>query len=421
MKYKKTILKNGIRLITVPMKDNPTVTALVMVEAGSRYETLENNGISHFLEHMCFKGTENRTYSDISYELDKIGAQYNAFTSYDCTGYYAKSHHKNLPEILDVLSDIYLNSDIPQVELDKERGVIIEEINMYEDLPQRKVYDIFTNLLYGKHPMGWTIIGPKENIKKMTREDFLKYREQFYFGNATTVVVAGNIEQTEVKKLVEKMFAKMESKKLIKPLKISESQKTPALKMEYKKTDQSHLILGFRTFDLFHKDKTTLEVLNAVLSAGMSSRLFKKMREELGICYYIKSFLSFSYDAGYLGVRSGVGNGRLEEAISGIIKELQKMKEELVNEKELEKTKNILISELVMHMETSNDHAEFYAEQEIFHEEIKSPNEMVKEIKKITPADLQKLAKKIFIDVKMNLAVIGPNQNEAEILKLLKI
>lgn len=421
MKHKRTVLKNGLRLITVPMKDNATVTAMIMVEAGSRYETSEINGISHFLEHMCFKGTNKRSCSGLAFELDKIGASYNAFTGDEYTGYYAKSHYKHLSKILDVLSDIYINSNIPEEELEKERGVILEEINMYEDLPQRKVHHVYEELVYGDHPLGRTIAGPKKNIKSLQRKDFLDYRDKHYFADATTVVIAGNIDEKEAKKLVEKSFAGMKSSKIIKPEKLIENQKKPAVKLEHKRTDQSHMILGFRTFNNRHKDKVVLGVLSAVLSGGMSSRLFSKMRDELGICYYVRSGNSFSYDHGHFMVRSGVGNGRLEEAVENILKILSRLKTEKVDKTELDKVKNLMTGRLAMSMETSDDNAEFYADQELYHLGIKDPQQIVKEIKAVTPEQIQRVAKKIFVKNNLNLAVIGPNKDEKKLQKLLKI
>jgi len=207
MQYTKKKLKNGMRIITIPMKENPTTTVLVLVETGSKYENKENNGISHFLEHMCFKGTSRRPSAfDITKELDGIGAQYNAFTSHEYTGYYAKSDHKNLDIILDVVSDMYLNPIFPEKEIEKEKGVIIEEINMYRDLPQHIVGDEFMKLLYGNHPAGWDIVGTKENIQKIMRTDFIDYRSKHYVASATTVIVAGKINEKDVFKKVTSAF-----------------------------------------------------------------------------------------------------------------------------------------------------------------------------------------------------------------------
>ncbi len=421
MKYKKIVFSNGLRLMLVPMKDNATVTMMILVEAGSRYEDKKNNGISHFLGHMCFKGTEKRDYKEIAFSLDSIGAQFNAFTSEDYTGYYAKTHYSNFFKISNILNDIYLNSNIPEAELEKERGVIIEEINMYEDLPQRKIYDVFIKLLYGEAPLGQSIAGPKENIKAFTRKDFLNYREKHYSASATTIVVAGNFDEKSVKKEIEKYFNSLPKKPLTQPSKIVEKQKEPAIKLEYKKTDQSHLYLGFRTFDTYDQRQTTLAILATILGKGMSSRLFSKMRDELGICYYVQTDLSATSDSGFFVVKSGVGNARLEEATSAILKEIQKIKIEEVSSKELAKAQKIMISKMFLNLETSDSQAEFYGAQEIFHEKIKTPQEIIKEIKAVTPQKIKKLAQEIFVNKNLNLAVIGPTKDPKKLKKILKI
>ncbi len=421
MKFKRTILKNGLRLVTVPMPENQTVTVMVMANVGSRYETPELNGISHFLEHMCFKGTTKRTCAQIYFELDAIGANFNAFTGQEVTGYYAKAHYKTFPKITEVLSDIYLNSTFPAEELEKERGVIIEEINMYEDLPQSKVLDIFTEAFYGNHPMGKSVAGPKENIKKFTRDDFLKYHKKHYTASATTIVVAGNFKYAEVKKMIEGYFTTTKKDLAVVPEKFLVTQTTPVSKVAFKETDQSHLVLGFRTFDMYDKKRPILSVLSAVLGGGMSSRLFTKMREELGICYYIKCGASLATDSGALVIRSGVGNGRLKEAINGILAEVRRMTTENVSKRELDKVKNLLVSDVVMGLETSNQNADFYGEQEIFHEKIKEPAALIAAIKKVTAAQIKSLAQEIFQTKNITFAVIGPNKNEAEITSLLKV
>lgn len=421
MKYQKTTLENGLRLVTVPMKDNSTVTVLILVEAGSHYEDKKNNGLSHFLEHMCFKGTEKRDYKEISFELDSIGAQYNAFTSEDFTGYYAKAHYSQLSKITEILSDIYLNSTIPQPEIEKERGVIIEEINMYEDLPARKVYEVFNSLLYGDSPAGRPIIGPKENIKKFNQEDFLNYRQKHYIAPKTTVVVAGNFDPKQVKEEVKKYFADLTKEQVIKPKPVVEKQKAPAIKLEYKKSDQSHLILGFRTFDIYNQNQTTLDVLAFLLGKGMSSRLFSKMRDEMGICYYVRAGNSASFDTGYLAIRSGVNNKRLEEAVAAILEEIRLIRDEEVSAKELKKVKNMMISELAINLETSESRAEFFGEQETMHQKIKAPKDLIKEIRAVSAKDLQKIAKQIFRSDNINLAVIGPTKDSQKLKKYLKL
>lgn len=216
MKPQKTVLKNGLRIVTVPMKDNPTVTVLVMVEAGTKYETPKNNGLSHFLEHMCFKGTVTRNYRDIASEIETYGAETNAFTSYDYTGYYIKGKSRDAGKFLEIVSDVYLNSTFPEAEIEKERGVICGEIDMYEDMPARKIHDIFAESLYGDQPAGMPVIGPKSNIMKFSRKDFIDYHKQYYNSGATAVIVAGDVKHADIVKQVTTLFKNIPNKSAIK-------------------------------------------------------------------------------------------------------------------------------------------------------------------------------------------------------------
>src|SRR3989344_8009130 len=214
MNYKKKVLKNGLRVIAVPMKASPSVTVMSLIEAGSKYENKQNNGISHFLEHMCFKGTEKRLKAiDISREFDAMGAQNNAFTSQEVTGYWAKASNKHADQILDIISDMYLHPTFPASDLETEKGVIVEEINMYEDLPQSLVHEVFDGLLYGDQPAGWSVAGTKENVRGFRRDDFINYRKNHYVSSATTIVIAGDIDDGDVFKKVEKAFEGMPTSK----------------------------------------------------------------------------------------------------------------------------------------------------------------------------------------------------------------
>lgn len=404
-----------MRIITVPMKENPTTTVLVLVETGSEYENKENNGISHFLEHMCFKGTSRRPSSfDITKELDAIGAQYNAFTSQEWTGYYAKSDYKNLDKILDVVSDMYLNPIFPEKEIEKEKGVIIEEINLYNDLPQRIVDIEFTKLLFGDHPAGWSIAGTKENILKIKRTDFIDYRSKHYVASATTVVVAGKINEKDVFKKVSKAFKDMGIWKKDSKEKVSVTQKTPQLALYYKETDQTHMILGVHSFNTYNKYNLIIRVMNAVLSGGLSSRLFQKMRDEMGICYYVHSRNDSSIDHGEFMIDAGVDSKRIKEAITAIIAELNKFKTTLVKSEELNKAKQYLIGNLHLGLESSDSLAEFYGGQEVMRKELKKPEDIIAEIKAVTAEEIQFVAERIFKDEGLNLAIVGKFKDEKE-------
>ncbi|KKR70463.1 MAG: Processing protease [Candidatus Nomurabacteria bacterium GW2011_GWB1_40_7] len=421
MKFTKKVLKNGLRLVTIPMKDNPTATVLVLVEAGSKYEEKKVNGISHFLEHMCFKGTTKRPKAiDISKELDTLGSQYNAFTAQEYTGYYAKSDAKHFRKIFDVVSDIYLNSIFPETEMEKEKGVIIEEINMYEDMPQRHVQDLIMELLYGDQPAGWNIAGEKKNILKMKREDFVKYKRQHYLPEATVLIVAGSVTEKEVMKEVKKVFGKISRGKKISKIKTREIQKKPEVLVSFKKTDQTHFVLAVRTHDLFSKKNATLSVLGGVLGGGMSSRLFQKLREEMGVGYYVRAYNDAFTDHGFFQVSAGVDNKRIEEVIKAVLDECNKLKIYEISEEELNKVKEYLIGNMKLSLESSDDIANFYGGQELLKRELKSTQEKAEEIRKVTAGEIQNLAKDIFKNEKLNLALIGPFKEKASFLKILE-
>lgn len=419
-KAKKKILKNGLRVVTVPMKDNPTVTVLVLVGTGSDYEEKKLNGISHFLEHMCFKGTIARPNAQaISHELDALGSQYNAFTDHEMTGYYAKADSKHFKKIFEIISDIYLNSTFPEPEIEKEKGVIVEEINMYEDMPHRHVGDMFEELLYGDQPAGRNVAGTREIVRSMTRDDFINYKNLHYVSSATMIVVAGNIDETSVLKEVNKHFRGISQNKKGKKLKVKISQDAPKVLLKHKPSDQTHLVLGVRAFDLFDKRNPILAVLGGVLGAGMSSRLFIKLREEMGVAYYVRAGHDASLDHGSFQISAGVSNDRVEEVIKEILKECNRLKKDLVSDKELQKVKSFLIGNSKMSLESSDDIASFYGSQEILKNEMQTIEEKAKKIQAVTAKEIRAIAQKIFTNKGLNLALIGPAKDQAKIETIL--
>lgn len=420
MKYKKTTLPNGLRIITVPTKGNPAVTVMVLVETGSNYESKEQNGLSHFLEHMVFKGTTRRpTAMHISRELDGLGAESNAFTSNEMTGYWAKAEKRHFEHLLDILSDMYLNPTLPPAELEKERGVILQEISMYEDLPQRKVWDVFGELVYGDVPAGRPIIGPAANIKKFKRDDFDEYRRKHYVAKKTVIVVSGDVNEKQVIKGIKELFATIPDHKRVSKDSVKEKQSQPKISIHKKKTDQMHVVLGFRTFGARDKRKAALAVLSAVLGKGMSSRLFQKLREDMGVCYYVRTSESEYTDHGSLAIATGIDPKRVEEVVGALIDECAKMKTELVSEAELKKAKDYIIGHLYMGLETTESLAEFYADQEITRGKIDTPFDIDKEIRKVTPEEVRDLARDIFKKDKLNLAIVGDVKSDARLKKLL--
>lgn len=421
MNFSKKVLKNGLRVITIPMQDNPTATVLVLVETGSKYEEKKVNGISHFLEHMCFKGTVKRPKAiDISKELDALGSQYNAFTAQEYTGYYAKSDAKHFSKIFDIVTDIYLNSTFPEIEMEREKGVIIEEINMYEDMPQRHVQDLMMKLLYGDTPAGWNIAGEKKNILEMKRDDFIKYKKAHYLPEATVLIVSGAVTERQVMSEVNKIFGKVECGRKIGKTKVKEKQKKPEVLVNFKKTDQTHFVLGVRSLNLFSKKNATLSVLSGVLGGGMSSRLFQKLREEMGVGYYVRAYNEAFTDHGFFQISAGVDNKRINEVIGAVLNECKKLKNIKVSEEELNKVKECLIGNMKLSLESSDDIANFHGGQELLKREIVSAEKKAEEIRKVTPGQVQTLSKDIFQNNKLNLALIGPFKEKDKFLKILR-
>jgi predicted Zn-dependent peptidase len=422
MKFNKTTLKNGLRVIAAPMSDNPSVTVLVMDEAGSKYETKKESGLSHFLEHMVFKGTAKRPKAiDISRELDGIGAHHNAFTAQEFTGYYAKADVKHTDKILDIISDIYLNPLFDAKEMEKEKGVIVEEIRMYRDLPQRHVHDMFMELVYGNQPVGWNIAGTEETVKSFTRDALVSYRKNHYVSGATTVIVAGSFDEKEILAKIEKAFGSISTSPMKGKLKVWESQKIPQIKTLFKETDQTHLVIGVRTFPIKDKRIPAIDVLSTILGRGMSSRLFSKMRDQLGICYYVKTEHDPFTDHGLLTISAGVDNTRVKEAVKGILGECERFKIELVSDAELKKAKDYIAGTTMLELETSDARAEFCGFQEILKKEIESPEEIIKKIQKITAADVRKLAREIFVNKSLNMALIGRFKNKSSFKPYFKL
>jgi predicted Zn-dependent peptidase len=395
------------------------VTVLVLVGTGSKYEKKEENGISHFLEHMYFKGTKKRPNPlAIAETLDKVGGIYNAFTSQEYTGYFAKVSKENFELALDWVSDIFLNSTLPEKEVEKERGVIIEEINMRKDHPLEYVQILWQKILYGDQPAGWDIAGKVETVSKISRKDIIAYRESQYLASNTIVCLAGNFNEKLAIKKVKKYFSKIKTGKSREKPKVIEDQKQPEILFEKRKTDQTHICLGVRGVNLFDQRRYTQEILGLILGGMMSSRLFEKIRTKLGIAYYIETDVYSDPDTGYLVTRAGFGNENLEKGILAILREYNTISKNGISKSELKKAKDYLKGKMNLLLESSDAQASFYAGQEILEKKILTPEQIFKRIEKISRRDVLKLAREIFRPEKLNLALIGPKEIKKEILKI---
>lgn len=422
MNYKKTTLSNGLRILTVPMKNTETVTVVVMVGVGSRYETDKEAGLSHFIEHMMFKGTQKRpTALDISETLDSIGGKFNAYTSSDKTAYYAKVDAKHVNVALDVISDMFLNSKMEEEEIKKEKGTIIQEINMFEDTPMADVEIVLGNLLYKKNPLGRHVAGFKKTVSSFDRKDFMNYLSRFYVANDSVVCIAGKFNEKKTLDLAKKCFSKMKKGKKPHYEKVKENQKKPELLLKHKRTDQTHFLLGSRAYNYSHKDRFALGLLAVILGGNMSSRLFTEVREKRGLAYHVRTSIDAFSDCGYLATQAGVNHDKLEITIKTILDEYRKISTEKVSNKELQNAKDYIKGKSIMGLESSDEVAMFFVDQEVAKKKIMTLPEIFDKIDKITENDILRVAKDVFQDKKLNLAVIGPHEDGKKLEKVLKL
>lgn len=423
VKYHIHTLKNGLRVVLAPMEGSETATVILMSGTGSRYETERENGLAHFLEHMFFKGTKRRPSARaISEELDAVGSVYNAFTAKERTAYYAKVSSRYLDAALDVISDIFLNSTLPEKEITKERGAIIQEIDMYEDMPMRTVDNVFDALIFGeKHPLGRTILGPKENIRAFKRKDFASYLKRHYTPANTVVCVAGAFNTKKVLAKITKEFGKLPHGKHAVPTPFAAKQGAPRVAIKEKKTDQTQLVLGVPAYPYLHKDEYALAVLATILGGGMSSRLFLEVREKRGLAYSVHAWAEKYPDTGYLAVQAGVEHGKLEKTVSTILAEFRKIKSKRVSAAELKKAKAYIKGTKTLSLETSDHVAENAATSLINLGRVRPLEEVLKGVDKVRAEDVQRVARDILKTSALNLAIIGPHADKKTFLSLLHL
>lgn len=413
-KLKISKLKSGLPIFLADVPGSKTATVLVMFKTGSKYESRAQSGLSHFLEHMFFKGTVKRPSTLIlSSELDSLGGEFNAFTSKEYTGYYVKAAKDKINKSLEIVSDMLLNSKFEQEEIDRERGVIIEEMNMYEDNPLMNIEDVFEQLIYGDTPAGWSTIGFKENLLRFKRQDFVDYYNSQYGKNSAFLLVAGGINK-DIMATAYQFFSGLADNKFVKKARVIEKQFKPQILVRYKNTDQAHMALGVRALAYNHKDNYNLKVLSIILGGSMSSRLFTELRERRGLAYYVRAKHEVYSDSGYLFARAGVPLDKVEESLTVLLKEFKKIATESVSEVELKRAKNFLLGNMAINLESSDDLAQWYAGQAIMEKDIVSPEEFARNIKKVTTKDILRVAKNLIKNQTLNLAIIGKIEKAQE-------
>lgn len=412
-----------MKVLLAPVAGAESVTVMVMSGTGSRYESKEENGMAHFLEHMVFKGTKNRkTAKIISAEIDGVGGQFNAFTAKDHTAYYAKVDKRHFQTAFDVVSDIFLNPTFPKGEIERERGTIIEEINMYEDMPIRSVFTESDKTVFGdEHPLGRPILGPKKNIQQFTRKEFVDYFKRNYVAENSALCVVGSFSKTKVLKEARSMFANMREGEVVEHLPYKHMQHEPRVHIKYKKTDQTHVVLAGPAYPIGHKNESAAEVLAAILGGGMSSRLFIEVRERRGLAYYVRSENDPYTDIGNFYSRAGVSNGSVEKALKAILGEYKKVKKTLLSSRELKKGKEYVKGTTALSLDTTDAQAAFIGHTALVRKSTKGLDAFNKAVDKVTAKQVREVARELFVTNNLNLTIIGPHKNEKDLLKLLKV
>jgi predicted Zn-dependent peptidase len=428
MDYKLQTLQSGLKLLTVPMPGLESATVTVWVKTGSRYEEKETNGISHFLEHMVFKGSKKRPSAKaISEVVDSMGGEFNAGTSKDWTNFYIKTRVANLDLAMDVLSDMVLRPTLKPEEIEREKGTIIQEIAMYEDTPMMHIGDVFEELTFAGNPLGRDTAGTPKTVRSIKKSDFLNYRSLHYHPETMMVSVVGEINENISKRLTEKYFLNFQlpisNLQSVSDYPIFKSKQTkPQFKLQTKKAEQAHLILGYMSEGRNYEGRFAQSLLAAILGGGMSSRMFTEVRERRGLAYSIHTAVERYQEIGYLSTYAGVDVGKADEAITVMLEQYNGISNGHlpISNEELKKAKEFLKGHLALALEDTKDVTAFYADQAMFANEILTPEEIYKRVDKVTVADIVFEAKKLFVPERMNLAIIGPFENDEKFVQLLQ-
>ena len=418
--HKSTILENGLKIIVTPLEGTKSVTVLCLVGAGSRYETKKINGISHFLEHLFFKGAERyKNSEEVASAIDSVGGDFNAFTGKEYAGYYVKlaSHQKEVA--FDVIGDMMLNASLLSEEIDKERGVILEEYNMYQDTPMYQVGWDFEKLLFGDQPMGWDQIGEKETIKSITRDQIWDYKHALYTPDNTVISVAGDIAEAEAKELVAKYFPFKNGKRQIDSAPYNKIDTGKSVILQDKKTEQAHVIIGTEGVPARNDDNYTEKILSVILGGNMSSRMFLNVREGKGLAYYIRTTTDDYTDTGTISTSAGVDLKRIDLAIEAILLEYRKVMEEKVSGEELKKAKEYMKGKIILRLEDSEEYAHLMGKQALLYPAIETVDEILQKIDAVTDDDVLRLARGLFKEKNLRLALIGPYSDKNHFAELL--
>lgn len=419
MSYSTQSLVSGLPVLTAPTVGTASVTVMVFAGAGSRYEQEHERGISHFLEHMFFKGGDRfKNTKEVSMAIDGVGGEFNAFTGKEYAGYYVKVAAENLTLGCDVIGDMLCNASFPQEEIEKERGVIIEEDRMYQDTPMYRAGWDFEELIFGDVPLGWDTIGTHAVIKSVQQADFQKHKDRLYTPDNLVIAFAGKVEDAQALELGEQYFGTLSGKKNGEFAPLTEYG-TDRVFLRTKKTEQSHLVLGVPGVSSQDPRHFAHKLLGIILGGNMSSRMFLNIREAKGMCYYIDTDADYYMDAGALSTRAGIDQSRLHEAIKLIINEYDKVVEGGVEQDEVDRAKSYLKGSIILSLEDSEELAHFYGKQKLLYPEIRDIEGYIAEIEKVQKEDIDTLAKELLQHKNLRLSVIGNTDDKSSLESLL--
>jgi predicted Zn-dependent peptidase len=418
--YERHTLSNGLRVLTAPLGHAQSVACYVMLAAGSRYENASNRGIAHFAEHMFFKGTERRpTARDIAMEVDAIGGEFNAFTSKEYTGYYIRCAGERRDQAFDVLVDMLRNSKFDSEELEREKGVIIEEMNMYVDTPRDYIGSVYEELLFGSNPLGWETLGTKATIEGASRQTFLDYLGEWYKPSRMVIGCAGAVGD-DLLSMLEGLVGDIADEETGAPEAATiEQTKEPRVRVHRKDSDQANVAVGVPSYPVGHPDRYALQLVGTVLGTGMSSRLFLEVRERRGLAYYVFAYNNSFTDAGTLYAQAGVDLKRTDEAVKVIADEFRKLADEPVPAEELEKARALAKGRFVLQTESPNGLLVSGLRREVLEGKAAEPTEILAGLDAVTVEDVQRVAQDVIGGNGLRCAVIGPFDDEDTFASLL--
>ncbi len=412
-------LSSGLPLLTAPTDGTSAVTVLVFAGAGSRYEVQKNRGISHFLEHMFFKGGQKyKSAAEVSMAIDSVGGDFNAFTGKEYAGYYVKVDATKIELACDVLSDMLLCATFPPEEIEKERGVIIEEYRMYQDTPMYQAGWDFESLVYGDQPLGWDTIGTEEVIRSVQQHDFAKHKADFYTPDNTVVTFAGKVTDSLALDLSNRFFAGVHGAKAKSFAKV-EPHQGKKISLTTKQTEQAHLVFGVEAVSALDKDHFAQKLLAVIMGGSMSSRMFLRIREARGLCYYISTSTDNYLDTGLFSTRAGVDQSRLHEAIKAIRHEYELCAKDGITDDELRRAKDYLKGKITLSMEDSEERAHFFGKQQLLYPVVRDLPDYFAAIEKVTKKQVNTLATKLLQKDRFRLVVIGKENSESELEELM--